>query len=193
MSGEKSDKAARKKGRGRIVLLVLLILVVGIVGAAFGLKIIRLPECHPAIQEEVDWPPEEPGIYEETTHNRLRTLEKAGFSPPGTVALCNVEGAPAAQAIAHVPAAPRFLVLDTDQTGWEYHVYHSVEVPETQNCLRVRNANRLDAQISPDPDNPQMVWVELPTELDPEQAYMLTAGGDAVRGVIIPSAPPAAE
>ena len=190
MGGEKSDKAAGKKGRRRIVLLILLILVVAILGAAFKLKIIRLPECHPAIQEEVDWPPDEPGIYEEASHNRLRTLEKAGFSPPGTVALCNVEGAPAAQAVAHVPTSPRFLVLDPDQTGWEYHVYHSVEVPETQNCLRVRNANRLDAVVTPDADNPQMVWVELPNELDPEQTYMITAGGDAVRGVIMTSAAP---
>jgi hypothetical protein len=179
------------KRRIKIRYIVLIAVVALLIAAAFEFKIIRIPKCHPAIQEQVDWPPDSPGLYEEASHNRLRTLEESGFSPPGTVSVCNVSGAPAAQVVAGVPSDARFVSYEAGQDTWEYHLYHSVDVPATGECVRVRIANRVQGLVvEPDPNNAQMVWIRPPAPLEEGETYMLTFGADVTRGVIVTAGAP---
>jgi hypothetical protein len=181
-----SGTQVKKRRRIKVRYIVLIAVVALLIAGAFELKILRLPQCHPAIQEEVDWPPDSPGFYEEASHNRLRTLEQGGFSPPGTVSVCNVPGAPASQVVARVPADARFVAYEAGQQSWDYYLYHSVDVPPTGECVRVRTANRVEGLVvEPDPSNADMVWIRPPAPLEPEQTYMITFGSDVTRGVIV--------
>lgn len=195
-----TDEQAQSKGRKKFLLLALIFLVLAIAGAGFGLGFFEIPRCDPDIQSEVDWPPDHHGFFEESSHNELRVLEAGAVSPiPGlaanVVTVCNIEGAAAADAVATVPTDARFVVYQPDQNGWEYALYHSVEIPDTRNCLRVPRANRVEGLVvEPSADNPQMVTVRPPAALEPGGVYMFTAGSGTPPGVVVRvagGAPPA--
>ena len=176
-----------KGGRSTKVLTVLGIAVLlGV--AVFG---VRWWMGRPtSVQSEVDWPPEHQGFFEISSRNELRSMEPGGFTPPGTVSVCNVnaagEGESAADRVAVVPTAASFLIYQLDQTDWEYHFYHSVDVPDTGECVRVSRENAVEGlTVSGAPDAPDIVTVTLPEPLEAGQTYMLTAGSDVVRGMVV--------
>ncbi len=173
-AGSKPKSSRRKKiFIGLIIFLLLLIL------GAIKIKIIKMPECHPAIQEEVDWPPEEPGVYERASSNKLRALDAAPrlpFTPAGRLELCNVPGADAAETVASVPADAEIVVIQANAAELEYHLYNSVDLPDTGECARVEAANEVtDIEVKQDDDNDEMMWIS-PNGLEADTIYMLTVG-----------------
>jgi hypothetical protein len=169
-----------KKRRRKWKWLVLLGIVALLVAGAFKIKLLKIPKCATPIQEEVDWPPEEPGFYEQNSSVRIRTLEKGGWSAPGTESLCNLPEERAADVVAQVPAEPRFLLYRTQAPQYEFHLYHSVEVPETGECVRVQYANRVEGlEVTPDENNDEMVWIEFPAPIEAGETFMLTATSPA--------------
>lgn len=180
-----SKTSPKTKKKFKIRYIILLILLALIIFGLFEFKIVRIPRCDPAPQGEVDWPPEEPGLYEETTHNQLRILEPPVFQPPQNVGLCNVSGADAAQGVAIIPLEPRFLLYQPDLTDVSVAMYHSVEVAETFECIAANRGNLVEGLlVEPHPDNPQMVYVSPPGPLEAGQVYMLTFGTDPYNGVV---------
>jgi len=175
--------ASAKKRRRKIGCIVFLVFLAVLVAGAFKVKLLKLPKCHPAIQEEIDWPPEEYGVYEKESSNRLRPLDAAPrlpITPSGRVELCNVPGADAVDTVALVPAQPQLVVFKEDVSEYEYHLFHTVDLPDTGECARTLTENEVDGLlVEPDDDNEHMVWITPPQELDDEQIYMLTVGVDA--------------
>ncbi len=146
--------------------------------------------CHPDVQERVGWPPSEFGYYEETTSSSLRPLSEGFSFTPARVTVCD-EGAQEAdvdnvEAVAQVGASPRFLIFLEDLTGFEYHVYSAVEVPETGECMVTNRANEVaDIVVEQDENNPgQMAWISLPAPIVSGEVYMLTAGSEGFEGVV---------
>ena len=176
-----------KRGRGKKVLIGLGVIALAGV-AVFGARWwMGRPT---SVQSEVDWPPDHTGYFEITSRNELRSMEPGGFTPPGTVSVCNVnaagEGESAANIVAGVPGDAGFLIYQPDQGDWEYQLYHSVEVPDTGDCVRVSRANAVDGlTVAAASDAPDMVTVTLPGPLEAGQTYMLTAGAEVVRGMVV--------
>lgn len=177
------NAASAKKSRRKIGCIVLLVLLAIVIAGAFKVKLIKIPKCHPAIQETVDWPPEEYGVYERESSNRLRALDAAPrlpITPPGRVELCNVPDADAADTVALVPAQPQLVVFMEDVSAYEIHLFHSVDLPDTGECARALAANEVEGiAVAVDEENDKMVWIAPPDALDPEQTYMLTVGVEA--------------
>ncbi|MCA9562819.1 MAG: hypothetical protein KC561_04980, partial [Myxococcales bacterium] len=138
----------------------------------------------------IDWPPTEPGIYEESSSNKLRVLSPAAFSAPNMLTMCNVSGEPAAQTVAYVPLDAKFVMLAPGQEDWEYGIYHSVDVPNTGECVRVPAANEVEGvTVRPDEENPQMVWILPPAPLEQGSTYMVYVKGAETQGVIVTAGP----
>lgn len=179
--GENQEKG--KKSRGKKVLTVLGVLALA-GAAAYGVMwYLNRPV---SVQEEVDWPPDHHGYFEVTSHNELRSMEQGGWTPPGTFSVCNLPGEAAIDTVASVPTAAQFLIYQAGQVGWEYHFYHSVEVPDTGECVRVSRANEVEGvTAAADASDADMVTVSLPNPLEVGQTYMLTAGSDPIRGMVV--------
>lgn len=180
MSEENNAAPSKPKGsRRKKVLIGLIILLLLLIVGAIKIKIIKLPECHPAIQEEVDWPPSEPGVYDRASSNKLRALDAAPrlpFTPAGRLELCNVPGADAAETVASVPADAEIVVIQANSAELEYHLYSAVDLPDTGECARVEAANEVAGiEVEQDGDNAEMMWIK-PGGLDADTIYMLTVG-----------------
>jgi hypothetical protein len=179
----KQDAPKKRRSRLKIGLIIFLLLLIG---GLFKIGLIKIPECHPDIQKEVDWPPEETGYYEEGSHNKLRSLEEAGYNPvPGTVSLCNVEGAPAADVVAFVPAEPVLYLYLPELTDFEYHLYQGVDLTAGSECVRAARANEVELTVEPDADNPQVVRLRPGSPLTDGENYMLIVGGEMRRGLVL--------
>lgn len=169
--------AKEGKGKGKkIVLLVLFLLLVALVGGAFGLGILKIPKCATPLQEKVDWPPEENGIYEKSGSERLRELEGAPrlpITPPTRVQLCNLpeEGT---DVVAFLPAEPEVVVVADSFEGYEFHVYHSVEIPDTGDCVFANTENEVEGITVSEEDG--MMAVTLPSPLESGQTYLFSVG-----------------
>lgn len=175
--------ASAKKRRRKIGCIVLLVLLALLIAGAFKVKLLQLPKCIPDTQEEVDWPPAEPGVYEKESSNKLRELDfspRLPFTPPTRIAVCNVRDSEATDTFAWVPAEPQLLLINDDVAELEYHLFHSVDLPDTGVCGEAESNNEIEGLvIAFDQENEDWVWITPPVPFEPEQTYMLTASADS--------------